>query len=244
MNFQPWVLRRREKVERSFTPFNQCLGERREVPGQRNGNGVKLRFTLAATVLSFAVLANAGEIAVLPAESTLTGPTASQRVLVVNVNEQGEYAGQVAGDAVTLTSSDASVAEVVDGVVMPRGDGTATITATGKDGGKASASVSVKNVSTSNEWSFRNHVLPVISKGGCNMGSCHGALAGKGGFRLSLRGYDPEADWHTITREARGRRIELGDPGRSLLLTKATTALKHTGGLRVKEGSRDYRILA
>ncbi len=196
----------------------------------------------------FAGLASAGfaaeNISVLPAESTLTGPEASQRVLVLHVNEQGEYSGEVAGAEVTLTSSDASVAEVVEGVVMPRGNGVATITATGKDGAAASAAVVVEDFSLSNEWSFRNHVLPVLSKEGCNMGACHGALAGKGGFRLSLRGYDPETDWHTITREARGRRIELAEPGQSLLLTKATTALKHTGGLRVKEGSRDYRVLA
>jgi hypothetical protein len=201
-------------------------------------------WVLGALFAGAASLTSAGEIAVLPPESTLTGPEASQRMLVVNVNEQGDYAGQLAGDAVKLASSDASVAEVIDGVVVPRGDGQVTITATGKDGAKAVAAVTVKNVGTTNEWSFRNHVLPVLSKGGCNMGACHGALAGKGGFRLSLRGYDPEADWHTITREARGRRIELDDPGRSLLLTKATTALKHTGGLRVEEGSRDYRILA
>ena len=130
-------------------------------------------WVLGAMALGIVSLVNGGEIAVLPAESTLTGREASQRVLVVNVNEQGEYAGQVAGDGVTLSSSDASVAEVVDGVVMPRSDGRATITATGKDGVKASAAVTVKKVATTNEWSFRNHVLPVLSKGGCNMGSCH-----------------------------------------------------------------------
>ncbi|MCB1236427.1 MAG: DUF1553 domain-containing protein, partial [Verrucomicrobiae bacterium] len=79
---------------------------------------------------------------------------------------------------------------------------------------------------------------------GCNMGACHGALAGKGGFRLSLRGYDPETDHYRITREARGRRLEPADPARSLLLTKATTALKHTGGRRIRPESEDYRILA
>ncbi len=62
-------------------------------------------------------------------------------------------------------------------------------------------------------------------KVGCNMGACHGALAGKGGFKLSLRGYDPEADFLTITREARGRRIEMADPGRSLILAKPTGRL-------------------
>lgn len=92
--------------------------------------------------------------------------------------------------------------------------------------------------------SFRNDILPIFSKANCNGGGCHGALAGKGGFRLSLFGYDPESDHRSITREARGRRIELAEPGRSLLLMKPTTALPHKGGKRLETQSEDYRILA
>src|SRR5437868_956265 len=79
---------------------------------------------------------------------------------------------------------------------------------------------------------FRNQVLPVLSKSGCNSGACHGALAGKGGFKLSLRAYDPISDYHAITKQARGRRVELADPGSSLLLTKPSGAVPHKGGLR------------
>ncbi len=92
--------------------------------------------------------------------------------------------------------------------------------------------------------SFRNDVLPVLSKAGCNTGGCHGALAGKGGFRLSLFGYDPEADYLTITRESRGRRVEMANPGASLILTKPTTALPHKGGRRFGVDSADYQIVA
>lgn len=91
---------------------------------------------------------------------------------------------------------------------------------------------------------FRHDVLPIFSKANCNGGGCHGALAGKGGFRLSLFGYDAEADYLTITREARGRRIELSDPGRSLLLMKPSTAVKHKGGKRLEVGSKDYQTIA
>ncbi len=91
--------------------------------------------------------------------------------------------------------------------------------------------------------SFRHDVLPVISKAGCNTGGCHGALAGKGEFRLSLDGYDPFTDHYNITRETRGRRIEFGDPARSLILAKPTTALKHKGGRVLEPESRDYNIL-
>ena len=91
--------------------------------------------------------------------------------------------------------------------------------------------------------SFRNDILPILSKAGCNSGGCHGALAGKGGFRLSLFGYNPEADWLSIARESRSRRVETSDPGLSLILTKATTALPHKGGKRLEVGSADYRTL-
>lgn len=93
------------------------------------------------------------------------------------------------------------------------------------------------------EPSFRNDVLPVLTKQGCNSGGCHGALAGKGGFRLSLRGYDPGSDHYNITRDARGRRIELAAPARSLLLTKPTMATPHKGGKKLDVNSPDYRIL-
>src|ERR1044071_3753533 len=69
-------------------------------------------------------------------------------------------------------------------------------------------------------WSFRNDVQPVLAKAGCSSGACHGAAAGQGGFKLSLRGYDNEGDWRTITRSALGRRLTLSDPGRSLILLK------------------------
>jgi hypothetical protein len=92
--------------------------------------------------------------------------------------------------------------------------------------------------------SFRNDVQPVLAKLGCNSGACHGALAGKGGFKLSLRGYDAMADYLSITRDARGRRIEPTDPGRSLFLMKPTMAVPHKGGLRFEVDSDAYRILS
>ena len=91
--------------------------------------------------------------------------------------------------------------------------------------------------------SFRHDVLPVLSKAGCNGGGCHGALAGKGGFRLSLNAYDPATDHYNITRENRGRRIEFAAPASSLLVTKPTAAVRHKGGKVLHENSEAYRIL-
>lgn len=96
----------------------------------------------------------------------------------------------------------------------------------------------------SHEPSFELDVVPILSKAGCNGGGCHGAIAGKEGFRLSLFGYDPAADFLAITREARGRRIDPANPGASLLLTKPTMALPHKGGKRLDVGSDDYKVLA
>ncbi len=78
----------------------------------------------------------------------------------------------------------------------------------------------------------------------CNSGACHGALAGKGGFKLSLRGYDSSSDHFAITRQDRGRRIDAAQPGRSLLLAKPTGLVSHKGGLRLAQDTADYKILA
>jgi hypothetical protein len=99
-------------------------------------------------------------------------------------------------------------------------------------------------VARADEPSFERDVVPILSKAGCNGGGCHGALAGKAGFRLSLFGYDPKSDYLAITRDARGRRVDLVEPGASLLLTKPTMALAHKGGKRLEVNGDDYKLLA
>src|SRR3954470_3781648 len=91
--------------------------------------------------------------------------------------------------------------------------------------------------------SFRNEVIPVLTRAGCNSGACHGALAGKGGLKLSLRGYDPAADHFVLTRQALARRVDLSRPENSLLLTKATRAIPHGGGRRFADDSPNYHML-
>lgn len=91
--------------------------------------------------------------------------------------------------------------------------------------------------------SFRNEVQPILTRYGCNMGACHGAAAGQGGFRLSLRGFDDEGDYLSITRSAMGRRINDEDPARSLLLLKAVKTVPHKGDKRFEMDSEAYRTL-
>lgn len=93
------------------------------------------------------------------------------------------------------------------------------------------------------EVSFRNDVMPVLSKGGCNAGTCHGNKNGKGGFKLSLRGQDAEQDYQTLTRDTFSRRINSMEPEASLILLKPTTTVPHEGGQRFKPGSEGYGIL-
>ena len=92
--------------------------------------------------------------------------------------------------------------------------------------------------------SFRNQVIPVLTKAGCNSGACHGAAAGKNGFALTLRGYDPAADYDTITRQAGGRRVNKLEPAKSLILLKPTETIPHVGGRRFPVGSPEYAVLS
>jgi hypothetical protein len=90
---------------------------------------------------------------------------------------------------------------------------------------------------------FSRHVVPLFSRLGCNAGSCHGAVKGQNGFRLSLFGADPAGDHQRLLREAGGRRLDRSDPDNSLLLLKATGQARHEGGTRMAKGSAEYRIL-
>jgi len=99
------------------------------------------------------------------------------------------------------------------------------------------------SVARAGEVSFTADVMAVLSKAGCNMGACHGNANGKGGFKLSLRGQDPEFDYQWLTRESDGRRINLLEPERSLILLKPTGQLSHQGGVRFEPGSLEYQML-
>ncbi|MEY3173867.1 MAG: hypothetical protein RLZZ436_1781 [Planctomycetota bacterium] len=85
--------------------------------------------------------------------------------------------------------------------------------------------------------------MPVLSKSGCSLGTCHGNQYGKGGFKLSLRGQDPSADFITLTRSLASRRINQLQPAESLLLRKPLALVPHEGGRRLHADSTAYRIL-
>ncbi len=91
--------------------------------------------------------------------------------------------------------------------------------------------------------SFKNDVQAAIAKAGCNLGTCHGNATGKGGFKMSLRGDDPDYDYAALIQDVSGRRVNLMEPERSLLLQKGTQALAHEGGKRFDVKSWEYAVL-
>lgn len=180
-------------------------------------------------------------IEIFPSEIVLGGQRASQRVVV-----QGFYADGYAEDVTAkakIKAADPKLLQVAAATVSPLASGSTVLTAS-IGALTASASVSAKDVEQTPKWSFRNHVIPVLTKTGCNMGACHGAAAGKNGFKLTLRGYDPEADYNVLTREAVGRRVSMQDPGRSLVLLKPTLLIPHAGGRRFGADSLEYKVIA
>jgi hypothetical protein len=180
-------------------------------------------------------------LVILPQQVELRGPEARAR-LIVGWHEAQRYVGP-APAGTSLESSDPQVVRVDQGVLVPVGNGRASIVARTGDH-TAQCDVTVRDLEAPFTWSFRNQVQSVLTRLGCNSGACHGAALGKKGFRLSLRGYDAQGDYLSITRHNRGRRIVPSDPGRSLLLLKPTAAVPHGGGFRLDVGSLEYRVLA
>ena len=92
--------------------------------------------------------------------------------------------------------------------------------------------------------SYLNDVVPIFSKAGCNAGVCHAkAGGGQNGFQLSLLGFEPQDDYESVVKLARGRRVFPAAPEQSLLLKKASGQLPHGGGVRLAADSEGYRIL-
>jgi hypothetical protein len=90
---------------------------------------------------------------------------------------------------------------------------------------------------------FLRDVAPILNKTGCTSGPCHGAAKGKNGFKLSLRGYDPQYDYEALLYDLSGRRFNRADPGKSLMLAKPAQEIAHGGGLRFEKDSDYYKTI-
>src|SRR5579859_4745627 len=102
---------------------------------------------------------------------------------------------------------------------------------------------SAMSLAASEPVTFVRDVMPILNKASCTSGTCHGAAKGKNGFKLSLRGYDPEFDYRALISDLSGRRFNRVDPGRSLMLLKPTAQLPHGGGLRFEVDSPYYKTI-
>jgi hypothetical protein len=90
---------------------------------------------------------------------------------------------------------------------------------------------------------FETQVIPVLTRAGCNSGACHGAAIGRGGFRLSLLGYDPSFDFDSVVNEFEGRRVNAVHPEKSLVLRKPSLDIDHQGGLRLPSAELGFQVV-
>ncbi len=187
------------------------------------------------------LLLGADGLAVFPREVHV-GPLNPQQPLWVGPQEGGHCTGDATTKA-TYRSLDPQVATVDEiGIVRPVADGQTHIEVQlGEQTSKIP--VTVQGTKEPARIRFTADVLAILTHAGCNSGACHGALAGKGGMKLSLRGYDPEADHLVLTRQALGRRIDLVHPEQSLFLLKPLGQVKHGGGKRLEADLPEYELL-
>jgi Protein of unknown function (DUF1549)/Protein of unknown function (DUF1553)/Bacterial Ig-like domain (group 2) len=182
------------------------------------------------------------KIEILPSSISIEGPHYNQRLVIEGTFADGHQEDVTSQAAITSTKPKVGLVDK-DHFAVPQSDGQATLTAI-VAGHKATASLRVHDFSAATTWSFRNDVLPVMTKVGCNSGPCHGAAAGKNGFKLTLRGYDPRTDYFTLTHQALARRTERMAPAQSLILLKPTLTIPHGGGRRFPLNSPEYKVIS
>jgi hypothetical protein len=129
------------------------------------------------------------------------------------------------------------------GLLLPLGEGKATVTATSADGVKGTLEVAVEKFVDEAMVNFPNQIVPIFTKLGCNTGGCHGKASGQNGFKLSLLGFEPGEDFEHLVKESRGRRLFPASPDRSLLLQKPINAMPHGGGQRMEMQTYEYRLM-
>jgi hypothetical protein len=128
------------------------------------------------------------------------------------------------------------------GMVRPAADGEVALEVS-LEGQSLRVPVRVAGQNAAFAASFVRDVMPVLSRLGCNAGTCHGSAEGKNGFKLSLRGYDPLADHRALTDDLEGRRFNRAAPDTSLMLLKCSGAVPHVGGVLTTPGEPYYELI-
>ena len=179
------------------------------------------------------------ELKVHPEALTLAHARDGRRVLVSGKTEDGKWVDVTPWAVLTPATAGVKVHE--DGYIFPMAVGTTKIVATVKSL-SAELPINVKSMEAP-PVSFVRDVMPLLSHAGCNNGTCHGAAKGKNGFKLSLRGYDPDFDYELLIEDISGRRFNRAFPEQSLMLLKPTSEVPHKGGQVIVPGSRDYELV-
>ncbi|MEM0969230.1 MAG: DUF1549 domain-containing protein, partial [Verrucomicrobiota bacterium] len=177
------------------------------------------------------------DIAVYPPAVSLDSGKDFQGV-VVSLTYDDDSTADVTESA-TFTLQDKTLAERRGNRFYPLKDGKSNLVVQ-VAGKQKSVPFEVKKAAEIAELSFKLDVMPVFMRENCNTGECHGSARGQDGFMLSLFGYDPDGDYHRLTREMNGRRVNLAIPEESLLVEKSVEAVPHTGGKLFKSGSDSW----
>jgi len=174
-----------------------------------------------------------------PASLTLDDGRDERRILIFGESTTGQRFDLT--DEAELKSDSPAIEIENTAYIRARKQGSAEVTISA-GGLKTKLAVSVKEAAVP-EIHFVRDVQPVLSKLGCNAGTCHGSAKGKNGFKLSLRGYDPEFDYQALINDLSGRRFNRVNVDESLMLLKPTAEVPHEGRQPLKPGSREYHIL-
>ena len=186
-----------------------------------------------------------GKLIVTPVGVALAGNFSEAQLLAASASADGSVGKQSADltTAVKYASSDENIVTVsAAGRLLAVGNGMATITASHEDQSQTIA-VTVSSVEGQPKVGFDSHIRPIISRLGCNAGACHASQFGKGGFVLSVVGFDPDMDYDAIVRDRQQRRVTMVQPEESLVLKKPTLAVAHGGGKKLVVGSTPYNTL-
>ncbi len=182
----------------------------------------------------------AAEFRISPLPITLNSPESSQQLLVTAIKDGRtlDLTRQV-----TYEVTRPKIATIAaDGLIQALTEGfTQIIVQAGNI--ELRVPVQVTGIKQPSPVSFRHEIIPILTKSGCNSGSCHGKAEGQNGFKLSVFGFDPVADHTALVKERRGGRILIVNPERSLILRKPAGAMPHGGGLRIQPSSLHYRRL-
>jgi hypothetical protein len=188
-----------------------------------------------------ALIGSPAKVSIEPADARVVGRRATRQFIVSAVYADGSSRDLTR--ALEWVSLDPTIATVSNkGQVVPGSNGSATLVARGGSI-EAKTTVTVEGMERPAPVSFRNDVIPALSQAGCNTGACHGTPTGKGGFKLSLRGYLPDQDFFVLSREAGGRRINPLAADTSMILRKPLGEIPHEGGLRLTRHGKAFEFL-